>query len=332
MKTNDIDFVITWVDDKDPVWREKRDLYKGIRTSEGNEDARYRDWDTLRYWFRGVEKFAPWVRHIYFVTDNQKPEWLNIDHPKLKWVKHTDYIPEEYLPTFNSNVIAWNFHRIQDLSENYVYFNDDVFLIKEVEATDFFVDGEPCEWPMLDYICPSDTFSYICMNNIAMINRNFNCGYAIKSHIKKWLKFQNLRSLLKLIYFGRHQNIPGMNVPHIHCNYKKKTVEKIWEKEYDRVHDTCTHRFRTVNDVSSSSSRIWNIMSGQFKPTRLMGKSFSTDSLNKSNAAIEYICKQKGKVVCINDNENEVNFELHKHIIIDAFEELLPEKSLFELW
>ena len=115
-----IDFVIPWVDDSDPVWRAKKAQYTGVAASEGNEDARYRDWDTLKYWFRGVEKFAPWVRYIYFVTDNQKPEWLNVEHPKLKWVKHTDFIPEEYLPTFNSNVIELNLHRIDDLAEHFI--------------------------------------------------------------------------------------------------------------------------------------------------------------------------------------------------------------------
>ena len=72
-------------------------------------------------------------------------------------------------------------------------------------------------------------------------------------------------------------------------------------------------------------------MSGEFHPQKLLGKSFPTDSLSKSDAAIDYIRKQKGKVVCINDNEKEVNFEVHKQMIMDAFQELLPEKSSFEL-
>ena len=129
MSNQKIDFVIPWVDDSDPVWRAKKEKYTGIMSQVGNEEARYRDWDTLKYWFRGVEKFAPWVRNVYFITDDQVPEWLNLDNPKLKWVKHSDYIPEEYLPTFNSHVIEWNMHRIPDLAENFVYFNDDVFLI-----------------------------------------------------------------------------------------------------------------------------------------------------------------------------------------------------------
>ena len=109
---NQIDIVVTWVDDTDPQWIKKKAEHTGTESKEGNTEVRYRDWDTLRYWFRGVEKFAPWVRYVFFVTDNQKPQWLNTDHPKLKWVKHTDYMPAEYLPTFNSNVIEWNLNRI----------------------------------------------------------------------------------------------------------------------------------------------------------------------------------------------------------------------------
>jgi len=72
-----------------------------------------------------VEQFAPWVRKIHFVTCGQKPEWLNADHPKLSLVNHSDYIPQQFLPTFNSSLIEIYLHRIPDLTEHFVYFNDD---------------------------------------------------------------------------------------------------------------------------------------------------------------------------------------------------------------
>ena len=148
MKRNlPIDIVVTWVDGSDPAWRAKKEKYTGVKVCEGNTEVRYRDWDTLRYWFRGVEKYAPWVRYVWFVTDGQKPEWLNIDHPKLKWVKHSDFVPGEYLPTFNANTIEWNLHRIEGLAEQFVYFNDDVFMIRETKPEDFFVNSFPCDFP-----------------------------------------------------------------------------------------------------------------------------------------------------------------------------------------
>ena len=84
-----IDFVITWVDDTDPVWLFDRGRYCGIPAVSG--DCRFRDWGLLQYWFRGVEKFAPWVNKVHFVTYGHLPEWLNTDHPKINIVKHADY-------------------------------------------------------------------------------------------------------------------------------------------------------------------------------------------------------------------------------------------------
>ena len=99
-----IDFVITWVDGNDPEWqREKKARlgHMGIPASVDDRKERYRDWDNLQYWFRGVEKYAPWVRKIHFVTWGHLPKWLNTEHPKLNIVRHEDFIPEKFRPTFN---------------------------------------------------------------------------------------------------------------------------------------------------------------------------------------------------------------------------------------
>lgn len=90
---------------------------------------RYRDYGTFNYWFRMVEMHAPWVNNIYLITNGQRPKWLNVNHPKLKWVRHEEFIPKEYLPTFNASAIEMNIHRIDGLSENFVLFNDDMYLI-----------------------------------------------------------------------------------------------------------------------------------------------------------------------------------------------------------
>src|SRR5690606_39009951 len=105
--------------------------------------ARFRDYGFLKYWFRGVEKFAPWVRNIHFVTCGQKPDWINVNHPKIKFVNHEDYMPKEFLPCYNSNVIEIYMHRIPDLTEQFVYFNDDFFIINHITPKRFFTDGLP---------------------------------------------------------------------------------------------------------------------------------------------------------------------------------------------
>ena len=77
-----IDFVLTWVDCNDPEWQREKAKFQG-KTLSDDDIMRYRDWDNLRYWFRGVEKFAPWVNSVFFVTCGHYPSWLNLNHPKL---------------------------------------------------------------------------------------------------------------------------------------------------------------------------------------------------------------------------------------------------------
>ena len=96
---SDIDFVIPWVDGNDPEWQKEKNLYDESNKTGDSTIVRYRSWDNLQYWFRAVEKFAPWVRKVYFVTCGQKPEWLNAECSKLVLVDHKDYMPEEALPT-----------------------------------------------------------------------------------------------------------------------------------------------------------------------------------------------------------------------------------------
>ena len=123
-----MDIIIAWVDGNDPEWQEEFNSYKGIK--DGNTDpSRFRDWENFHFLFRGIEKFAPWVEKVHLVTWGHLPNWLNTDHPQLNIVNHKDYIPNEYLPTFNSHTIELNFHRIKELSEEYIYVNDDMFII-----------------------------------------------------------------------------------------------------------------------------------------------------------------------------------------------------------
>ncbi len=94
MPENKIDFVITWVDGSDKAWQQEKRKFEpaGGRqdASVDNAKERYRDWGNLRYWFRGVEKYAPWVRKVHFITWGHLPTWLNTVHPKLHIVRHED--------------------------------------------------------------------------------------------------------------------------------------------------------------------------------------------------------------------------------------------------
>jgi hypothetical protein len=104
----------------------------------GLDAARFRDNEELRYSLRSLERYAPWVRSIILVTDGQRPSWLRADQPKIRIVDHREFIPGEYLPTFNSHVIEAYLHTVPGLAEHYLYMNDDVFLARPCRKTDFF--------------------------------------------------------------------------------------------------------------------------------------------------------------------------------------------------
>ena len=134
-----VDFVVLWVDGNDPEWAAEKQKYMGesAKIKDSNHEARWRNWDNLQYWFRAVEKYAPWVRQIYFVTWGHIPEWLNTENPKLRIINHKDYIPQEYLPTFCTCPIEMNLWRISGLSEHFVFFNDDEFLAQRCRNHQF---------------------------------------------------------------------------------------------------------------------------------------------------------------------------------------------------
>ena len=118
---------------------------------------------------------------------------------------------------------------------------------------------------------------------------------------------------------------------HIHFCFKKSTFQKLWTEEFDVVDKTCRNRLRTKEDVSLYTIRDWQLFSGEFYPHKTKGELFFTASLSNNDEALEYMLKQKGKVICLNDSEDEENFEKHKQKVLAAFEKLLPEKSSFEV-
>ena len=141
-----IDLVYLWVNGNDPVWQAKRNEFIGKtqEKSSVNCDGRYADNDELKYSLRSVADYAPWIRKIFIVTDNQVPEWLDTSNPKIQIVDHRDIMPPQSLPSFNSTVIEHHICRIPGLSEHFLYANDDMYLNRPVTPSTFFgPDGYP---------------------------------------------------------------------------------------------------------------------------------------------------------------------------------------------
>ncbi|OKJ20618.1 hypothetical protein AMK21_11650 [Streptomyces sp. CB00316] len=136
-----VDAVYTWVDGNEPELAAKREAYReGSSAIAGREVgmSRYTDSDELRYSLRSLEMNASFIRHVYLVTDGQTPSWLDVNAPGLTVVDHRDILPASALPVFNSHAIETCLYRIDGLSEDYLYLNDDVFFGRPVRAEHFF--------------------------------------------------------------------------------------------------------------------------------------------------------------------------------------------------
>ncbi|MFI7078165.1 stealth conserved region 3 domain-containing protein [Micromonospora sp. NPDC049903] len=136
-----VDVVYTWVDGTDPDWLRRRAEVTGVPYhSEAANPARFLSRDELRYSLRSLHLYAPWVRNVYLVTDDQVPPWLARSAPGIRVVSHRAVFSDpSVLPTYNSHAIESQLHHIDGLSEHFLYFNDDVFLGTEVLPSDFFL-------------------------------------------------------------------------------------------------------------------------------------------------------------------------------------------------
>lgn len=333
MSNYDIDFVIIWVDGNDYAWKKLRAQYdKNMDINQDNSEHRYRDWDNLQYWFRGVEKFCPWVNKIHFVTWGHIPKWLNINHPKLNIVNHKDYIPEQYLPTFSSHTIELNLHRIKDLSEHFVYFNDDMFMLKDSKPDLFFKNGKPCDSAIMNVHCYNMEDMYIMapFRDIGIINNSFKMHQVIRNNLLGWFNIKyginNLRNLILLAC----PRFPGMLQQHLPTSFLKSTFNEVWDKYPEILDETCQNKFREMTDVNQWVFKEWQLAKGIFYPRKLsVGKSIPAYHISQ---AVKCISEQECYMLCLNDTKMDSEaFISSVSLINDAFNRILPDKSQFEI-
>ena len=342
MVTKDIpiDFVITWVDNTDTKWQEEFLHYKEVQQGNSIETAkssfRFRDWGTLKYWFRAVEQYAPWVNKVYFVTCGQHPGWLNQDYPKLEFVDHQDYIPSDYLPCFSPRPIELNFHRIKSLSEHFVYFNDDTFLMDNIEIDDFFLNGVPryviSEKPL--YKTKMDNgqgWLDILLNLSGVLNENFNKHDVIKRNLSVWFPLNHPTRFLNNLLMFKFKHFSTFEVSHVATPFLKSQMEVVWEALQEKLDSVCKHKFRSKDDLNQYIMIFWNVMTGHAKQCKHMhgtGELMITDS--SLNRIAQIIKNHKAKMTCINDTQDIADFQKAKEIITSAFESRFPQKSKFE--
>lgn len=336
----DIDVVIPWVDPTDKEWQASKNKFlKDLNNDKvDNSENRFRDWDNFKYVFRGIDKFMPWVHKIYLITCGQVPDWMNKESDdRLVIVNHSDYIPKEYLPTFSSHPIELNLHRIKELSEHFIYLNDDYFVINETSPEDFFVDGLPCDYALEDPITPDhkDIFNNILINNMVLLNSHYDRRTVLKEQKKKFYSMCDKKAFITNMCFRplKRNHFFGLHYSHLASNILKSTIEKVWTENREILEATSSHKFRNADDVNQFIFKNEQYVTGKFHPYNInrFGRAIQLD--DTIEGAVEDVCRtitdSDYKMICINDCNIE-DFDNTRTKINAALEKILPNPSVWE--
>ena len=221
-----IDAVFTWVNGADPRWRKK---YRAVVRSKF-ERSRYQDNEELKYSLRSLAKYAAWFRHIYIVTDAQRPVWLTSGHPRIHVVDHTEIMDPQYLPTFSSRAIELNVHKIAGLSETFVYFNDDVVLVRP--------------YSLCDVLSGTNRKLLYSREEVSLPTG------APQTSDSAW--YGSLRTLNRLLdeRYG-HSASERKLIAHQPYPMRKALMQKLWSTFPTHVHETQVHPVRHAKGLST---------------------------------------------------------------------------------
>ena len=293
-----MDAVITYVDGNDPVWKQDYEKYTNVPVMQ----KRFRDWGTLKYLLRGIQKKMPFIRNVYLVVSHpsQVPSWADRDN--LKIVLHKDIIPEEFLPPFNCNPIEMNLHRIPGLDEEYLYFNDDMFPVGDCCPTDFFREGKAVIG-FYRHLFASNMYKKICRNSDRLARQALG--------------------MKPSVFFTRPQHI---------CSPMLKSVcEEVYEKVNEQIRETSATRTRTEDNLNQYLFLDYMNYKGLVINEKISNKHFSV-SVASPDSLRQFLQNPTRNLVCINDvHLSEKRYEELRGAILDAFESVFPDKSRFEL-
>ena len=293
---NYMDAVITFVDGNDPVWKRDYETFTNVPVME----KRFRDWGTLKYLLRGIELMMPFVRNVYLVVSHpsQVPAW--VDRDNLYIVLHKDIIPEGFLPTFNSTTIEMFLHKIPELDEQYLYFNDDMFPVAECKESDFFRDGKPVIF-MKRHFLASGLYKIQCRNSDNLARRAA----------------------------GKKSGFCFVRPQHICSPMLKSYCEEAFDSLKDEIYSSLS-RLREEKNLNQYFFLDYMYYKGVLTSEKISNRHFSTAVASAKKIA-SFIEKPKRSFCCINDVKmGEDKFESMRRCIIDAFEARFPIKSRFE--
>lgn len=326
----DIDIVYTWCSDADTVWRSKREDAAracGIGPdSEGNAECRFADNDDLKYSFRSLELYVPWVRKVFLVIDDDitPPAWLKLDHPRLRIVRLGEIMPKPQRPCFCSDSIEHRLAFIPDLAEHYLYSNDDCLFGRRLRPSFFFTrKGYP-------------------VFRFGKLRRGYNelpCTY-----------LKNLDMAERLVaarhpLLGRELDEALRRYPH-HCidAYVKRDVLQTYEDFKAAIEPQFDYPFRRDCNVQRLIYALDAIARGhgRFRLARfrlndrpwykrLLRPGYA-DSLqfygDGWQTALEALRRFRPGMFCFNDTETKI--ESDRRWLRDQYESLFPAASSFE--
>lgn len=342
---NKIDFVLPWVTGDNEEWNEIKKHY--LPQKSDDEDvtsaARFRDMETLKYVLRSIEKNCPWYHKIYLITKGYHPEWLDITHPKIVLIREDElFIDKSHLPVFSSVAIEMNLSNIPDLSEQFVYLNDDMLIMQTLAPERFFVEGKPVDFLSHSFIPRNklfgifktrDTWIHSINNTLALINQKFtpiklNHHFLYHRSYPLSYKINNffLDKIFKKFIWLEHWHHPQP--------YLKKTLDDVYHAFKPELMQCSQNRFRDNSDLNQYLYRYWQLSQGLFHPYKYNDAIISNlDSINVlNNLLVEIEHNQTINFVCFNDSTelSDTEYDKVKVALIKYLENYFPEKSSFE--
>lgn len=307
----DIDVVYTWVDGTDPAWRAKRDSIDAPGETyhpEAMMESRFIHRDELRYSLRSLDYFAPWVRKVFLVTDQQVPSWLNLENPRLEVVDHQDIFTDRgYLPCFNSNSIISNLHHIDGLAEHYLYMNDDVFLGRWTTPDLFFLPTGVAK------VSPSDN------------RRMF--GDPRPEDEPHFNITRNIRRILE-DEFGVTVSRAIRHTPHPQRRSVHYEMEERFASHYSR---TWGHKFRHHTDiVADQLHHYYAQITGRAVPERIPYTYINVMDSRRAGRLNTVLAQRQYTAFCLNDSPVAGIDPIEPGLIHDFLDHYFPLPSSFE--
>ncbi len=278
----DIDIVFSWVDGSDIEFQRARARrMRSYVVGEGDDHAaRFRQIDELQYALRSVYMFAPWVRHIFVVTDSPRPTWL-AEHPRVTVVRSEQIFADpSVLPTHNSQAVESQLHRIPGLAEHFLYSNDDMFFGREVTPDLFFSPGGVTKF------IEAETRIGLGSSNAARSG------------------FENAARVNRALLEKRFGAIIARHLEHAAVPLRKSVLEELEREFADDFARTAASAFRTQTDISVTNSlyHYYALLTGR-AVTQDRARVKYVDTTTRAGLALmdSLLDKRSCDMFCLND-------------------------------